>query len=221
VESLTGNRQVIKADALAWMDANSADPRASVITSLPDLSELTRFDLEGWRAFFVAAARRVIRWVPAEGITIFFQSDIRVEGALVDKSSLVVRAAEEERASLVWHKIVCRKPPGFLAFGRPGYSHMIAVTRGPIPPMRAPGPEVLPAGEMPWSRAMGVNACHVACRYLLDNTATRVVVDPFCGRGTVLAVANSLGLDAIGVDVSERRCRAARAMELGAHHAAD
>jgi hypothetical protein len=58
---------------------------------------------------------------------------------------------------------------------------------------------------------MGITACRVACRYLLDNTRSRVVVDPFCGRGTVLAVANELGLDAIGVDVSARRCRAAAA----------
>ena len=57
---------------------------------------------------------------------------------------------------------------------------------------------------------MGVEACHVACRYLLDETATRLIVDPFCGRGSVLAVANALGLDAIGVDVSARRCSAAR-----------
>lgn len=209
------SRRVFQADALAWMDANPPEPNASVVTSLPDVSELTQYDLAGWRTFFVAAARRVIRWVPPEGVAIFYQSDIRVAGALVDKGYLVVRAAEEEGASLLWHKIVCRKPPGFIAHGRSSYSHMIAVTRGPIPPMRAPGPEVLPdAGEMRWSRAMGATACRVACRYLLDNTPTRVVVDPFFGRGTVLAVANELGLDAIGVDISKGRCRAARAMSL-------
>lgn len=209
------SRRVFQADALAWMDANPPEPNASVVTSLPDVSELTQYDLAGWRTFFVSAARRVIRWVPPESVAIFYQSDIRVEGALVDKGYLVMKAAEEEGASLLWHKIVCRKPPGFIAHGRSGYSHMIAVTRGPIPPMRAPGPEVLPdAGVMPWSRAMGTTACLVACRYLLDNTPTRVVVDPFCGRGTVLAVANELGLDAIGVDVSKRRCHAARAMSL-------
>lgn len=71
---------------------------------------------------------------------------------------------------------------------------------------------------MPWSKAMGVEACRLACRYLLDETDTRVVVDPFCGHGTVLAVANALGLDAIGVDRSARQCRAARRLvvDLGA-----
>jgi hypothetical protein len=39
-------------------------------------------------------------------------------------------------------------------------------------------------------------------------------VDPFCGKGTLLAVANAMGFDAIGVDRSPKRCRAARALVL-------
>ena len=45
-------------------------------------------------------------------------------------------------------------------------------------------------------------------------TPTRTVVDPFCGWGTVLAVANAVGLDAVGVDCSARMCRKARALHL-------
>jgi SAM-dependent methyltransferase len=45
-------------------------------------------------------------------------------------------------------------------------------------------------------------------------TTTRTVVDPFCGFGTVLAVANALGLDAIGVDRSKRMCQRARRLRL-------
>jgi hypothetical protein len=74
---------------------------------------------------------------------------------------------------------------------------------------------VLPqAGAMPWKRAMGVEACRVACRFLRDDTATRLVVDPFCGHGTALAVANALGFDALGVDRSVKCCRAAEALVL-------
>ena len=34
-------------------------------------------------------------------------------------------------------------------------------------------------------------------------------MDPFCGYGSVLAIANDAGLHAIGVDLSRRRCRGA------------
>ncbi len=61
---------------------------------------------------------------------------------------------------------------------------------------------------------MGVNACLAACRFVLEQTPTRTVVDPFCGRGSVLAAANALGLDAIGVELSPKRARQARNLTI-------
>jgi hypothetical protein len=205
------SRLIIQAEALAWLDANPAEPGSSVVTSLPDFSELPALGFDGWRAWFLGAARRIVRWIPEDGVAIFFQSDVRREGAWVDKGYLIARAAEEESASLVWHRIVCRLPPGTPSFGRASYSHLLCVSRLPRPAPRHGAPDVIPdAGHKPWSRAMGVLACELACRYLRDETATRRVVDPFCGHGTALAVANALGLDALGVDLGARRCRAAR-----------
>ena len=205
-------RSIINGDALAWLAANTADLHASVVTSLPDVSEL-QLELDAWRAWFIAAARQVIAWTPRAQAAVFFQSDIRVGGAIVDKSYLVMRAAELEGAQLLWHKIVCRRPPGTISFGRPSWSHMLCVAREGRPPARAPGADVMPdAGFMPWSRAMGVAACRAACTYLRDEVGARTIVDPFCGRGTVLAVANTLGLDGVGVELSAKRCRAARAL---------
>jgi len=207
------SRTIIQGEALAWMAENPAQEGMSVVTSLPDLSEVSPLDLAGWREWFVLAAQRVIAWTPREGVAVFFQSDIRHEDTLVDKSYLVMKAAEREGACLLWHKIVCRKPPGTIAFGRPSWSHMLCVARAARPTPKRPGPDVLPdAGFMPWSRAMGVRACEAACAYLRDEALARVVVDPFCGRGTVLAVANAMGLDAVGVELSAKRCRHARSL---------
>ena len=205
----TPRRDVVEAEALAWLDANPAPAASSVITSLPDVSELA-LGFDAWRAWFLAAAQRVIRWVPDDGVAIFFQSDVRHRGVWVDKGYLVMRAAEDAGASLVWHKIACRKPAGTYSNGRATYAHLLCVSRMPRPTTQM-SPDVLPdAGRMPWSKAMGMNACRLACRYLREETDTRVVVDPFCGHGTALAVANAQGLDALGVDVSRRQCKAAR-----------
>ena len=65
---------------------------------------------------------------------------------------------------------------------------------------------------MTWSRAMGTRACDAAVAFVASLGA-RVVVDPFCGMGSVLAAANARGLDAIGVELSRRR--AAKARRLG------
>ena len=61
---------------------------------------------------------------------------------------------------------------------------------------------------------MGETACRVACRFLRDETSTKTIVDPFCGEGSVLAVANALGFAALGIDLSAKRCKAARQQTL-------
>jgi DNA modification methylase len=40
------------------------------------------------------------------------------------------------------------------------------------------------------------------------------VVDPFCGSGTTLAVANKFGLDAVGVDIAKEYCEKARKLKI-------
>jgi hypothetical protein len=209
---VTFERRVIKAEALAWMKDNVAAPDTSVVTSLPDVSELS-LDVDTWKAWFIEASRAVLRWVPRSGVAIFYQSDIRRGRVWIDKGHLVMRAADEEGVDLLWHKIVCRSPPGTVTAGRPGYSHMLCF--GAASTTRPSLPDVLAeAGPAPWTRGMGIAACELACTFLRAATTTRTVVDPFCGRGTVLAVANAMGFAALGIDVNARRCRAAKRLTL-------
>lgn len=204
-----------QAEALAWLAAHPAEPRTSVITSLPDVSELAARGFEAWRRWFVEALKAVLSWVPADGVAIFFQSDIVHRGVWVDKGYLVLSAAEASGHALVWHKVVCRVAPGTASPGRAGYSHLICVAREPRPAFRQALPDVLPdAGFEASQKAMGVDACALAVRFVLAETDARTVVDPFCGQGTALAVANALGLDAVGVDQSARCCRAARKLRV-------
>ncbi len=184
----------------------------SVVTSLPDVSELPGMTIETWRDWCSETARIILEWLPESGVAAFFQSDIRCGAVWVDKGYLVSRGAERANASLLWHKIACRLAPGTPTLGRASYAHLLCFGRRP--PCRAPShasPDVLPdAGAKSWSRAMGSVACELACRYLVEETSTDTVVDPFCGHGALLAIANALGLSAIGVDLSAKRCRAAR-----------
>jgi len=151
--------------------------------------------------------------VADDAVAIFYQTDIKREGRWVDKSFLVQLGAEAAGSSLLWHKVVCRIPPGGVAFGRPAYAHMLCVSRSRRLPSGRSSADVLPAlGTMTWPRAMGTAACEAAARFLVAETDARVVVDPFCGVGTMLAVANAYGLDAVGCELSRRR--AARAARL-------
>lgn len=203
---------IVQGDGLEWMRVQPSAPGTSVITSLPDLSELPELGFDGWQRWFVDAARAVLRWVPERDMAVFYQSDVLHEHVWVSKSHLVMQAADAEGARLVWHKIVCRRAPGTSTWARASYSHMLCFTRGEVPVVQAASPDVLPdAGETSWSRGMGASASALACRYLRKHTQTQRIVDPFCGRGGVLAVARALGFEVIGIELSKKRCRAARA----------
>ena len=207
-------RIVHHADAVAWLAAQGRIAGASVVTSLPDVSEAPGLGLDGWRRWFVGAAAAAMNATADDGVAIFFQSDIRRHGAWIDKGALVAAAADDARMTLLFHKIVCRVPPGSATSGRAGYAHLLGYARGVRPP-RGASADVLPdGGFVPGPRAMGVNACLAACEVVRRDTPTRTVVDPFCGWGTVLAVANAVGLDAVGVDLSARMCKKARTLEL-------
>jgi hypothetical protein len=203
------------ADAVAWLRARGRLDGCSVVTSLPDVTELPGLDLAAWTRWFEDAAELVMHAVPDDAVAVFFQSDVKRAGAWVDKGAMVQRAADRARTRLLFHKIVCRKAAGTVTFGRASYSHLLAYSRGVRPRAERATADVLPdAGFMPGTKAMGVNACADACRFVLRETQTRTIVDPFCGYGTVLAVANALGLDAIGVDLSSKMCRKARTLRV-------
>jgi hypothetical protein len=208
-----GRRTVECADALTWLAARETLEGCSVITSLPDASEFPALSLAEWKQWFIRSAALVMEKVPAQGAALFYQTDVKKDGAWVDKGYLISRAAEEAGCEPLWHKVVCRAAPGSITFGRPAYSHLLCFSRAVRVELSRATPDVLPAaGEVTWTRGMGVQACLVACRFVLEHTLTRVVVDPFCGHGTVLAVANALGLDAVGVELSRKRAKKARAL---------
>src|SRR5512132_1349603 len=116
--------------ALGWMERARVLRGCSLITSLPDASELPELSLEEWKRWFAASARRVVASCPPEGVAIFYQTDIKREGTWVDKGYLVSRGAEECGAALLWHKVVCRRPPGAITYGRPAYAHLLCFSAG-------------------------------------------------------------------------------------------
>jgi len=214
--ALPVRRVVHCAEAVAWLRARGRIDGASVVTSLPDVSEVGR-PLAEWQAWFVATARLMVETVADEAVAVFFQSDIKRDGTWIDKGALAIRGAEAAGARVLFHKIVCRRPPGSVTGGRPGFTHLIAVSRALRCPDVLPIPDVIvDAGPQLWVRAMGVRAAAHAVRFARDQARAQLIVDPFCGVGTVLAVANALGVSAFGVEKSAKRAEQSRRVEVTA-----
>jgi hypothetical protein len=208
-------RVVHETDGVAWLAQATLPATHAIVTSLPDHSEVPAMGFAGWRTWFVDTAALACRQVADDAVVVFYQTDVKHDGRWIDKGFLVSLGAERAGSSLLWHRIVCRVPAGLVTFGRPAYAHMLCFSRSlRLAPGQAAA-DVLPQlGAMTWARAMGMDACDAIARFVLAHTACRTIVDPFCGVGTMLAVANAHGLDAVGVELSPRRARRARQLTL-------
>jgi hypothetical protein len=210
------SRVVHQGDGVAWLRENELPRDFAIVTSLPDSSEVPALGFDGWRAWFIDTASLICSRVAQDAPAIFFQTDVKLGGRWIDKAHLVHLGADAANAQLLWNKVVCRAPPGTTTFGRPAYAHLLCFSRALTLEHAQSSPDVIPKlGEMPWARAMGVAACEATAQFLLAHTACRTVIDPFCGVGTMLAVANNYGLDAIGVELSLKRAEKARTLQIG------
>jgi hypothetical protein len=208
-------REVFCDDAVAWLERYEDRGGTSFLGSLPDFSEFQTWTLGQWKEWFEATAALILTKTSPDGVSIFFQSDIKHEGLWVDKAFLVQKAAERLGHGLLFHKIFCRSAPGTVMFGRPAYSHMLAFSRTVVPDVARSTADVLPdLGAKTWVRGMGLEASLFAATFVRKHTATRTLVNPFCGEGSVLAAANHAGLNAVGIERSPKRAEKARHLRV-------
>eukprot|EP00392_Amoebophrya_sp_AT5.2_P014604 g14765.t1 len=64
------------------------------------------------------------------------------------------------------------------------------------------------------ARCQGLECTHRVLQWIRDNFEFGGLVDPFCGAGTGLAVAETYGLWSVGCDLSRRRVRQAERLQL-------
>ncbi|CAE7887213.1 BRCC3 [Symbiodinium microadriaticum] len=233
-------RRVLQRDALEWMQelGTSGFPENScVFTSLPDWSEIKKgqnLPLNMYVAWFRRALRLLFRACKKETIVVFYQTDICSSGQWLDKAAMICQEADMAGAALLWHKISF--DPEAVDMPRRGnnadYSHLLCflISSGaPDPRWEATGrdegravlsgkcsiPDLVPRGRKVYAQGMGANVVTTVLSWIRKvKPTTETIVDPFCGRGTVLAVANQLGLSALGVDVDQACMKAAQRLDM-------
>ncbi|MBN8551025.1 MAG: SAM-dependent methyltransferase [Deltaproteobacteria bacterium] len=210
-------RTVHQADAIAWLQQTPVLTGCSLVASMPDISEFPSYSPAQWKEWFVQTAQLILSRTPDDGVCVFYQSDIKLDGEWIDKGFLCQKAAESSGHALLWHKIACRVEPGRVTFGRPGYSHILCFSKQVKAEISKSTSDVLPdLGEKIWERGMGITACALIAKFIAEQTATRTIVNPFCGQGSMLAVANALGLSAIGIERSAKRAALAEQLNVSA-----
>lgn len=195
-------------DSLTWLAGKQFK---AIITSLPDMSELgcTAVKYTDW---LDAAAKVLAAATATDGCIIFYQTNRKYKGALVDKDFLISQVFYAAGFKKIFHKIVLRKEPGKKDLYRPTYSNMFCfgkeIASGPV------APDVLYAGTMLHPNGMGLNACAAAIGFVQQTIDTDTILDPFCGTGSVLATANKNGYHAIGIDIDPEKIALAKILTL-------
>jgi hypothetical protein len=182
----------------------------SIITSLPDADD-HGWTQQYWRDWFGLAVQLCLRATPDDALCIFYQTDRKFDGRQIAKDRYIMDLARGiGYGEPLWHKIALTRPIERVSMFRPAYSHMLAFSMkaGPGPAT----PDVMPAGRKLYPDGMG---CHAAL--FMAKQAERVsshVTDPFCGRGTILAAAEAIGLDSLGIDIDLTQCERARSISM-------
>lgn len=198
-------KQIIAADALEWLPKNRRI--GGLVLSPPDADEIGA-DLITWKDWLMRAT--TMCFDATTGPIVFYTTDRRYNGRLVSKASIVYEVESRLGINTAWHKIVLRRGPEKTDLHRPTYTHMIALGERPGPTTA----DVIYRGDMLYPNAMGFHAAKVALDWISRYTDT--VIDPFCGRGTIPAIADAMGMNAIGVDIDPDQCAYARKLKVSA-----
>lgn len=208
-------RELFCTDVFEWLNQNPLTDGTSVVASMPDFSEFSNTTLDEYKNIFTDMAEKVLIATPSNDVTIFYQSDIKVDGRWLDKAFLIQKAAEKLAHAQLWHKVICRVPPGMTTFGRPSYTHILAFSKNFTLDPKDSSADVLPQmGEKLWERGMGVKGAMMMAKFIKEKVGSHTLVNPFCGMGSLLAVGNAYGLNVVGIERSPKRLKSAELVKF-------
>lgn len=208
-------RTVHTADAVAWLESSPILEGCSLLASMPDISEFPQHTLQQWKEWFTGTAKLILSRCPDDGVTLFYQSDIKIDGVWIDKGYMCQKAAESLGLEQLWHKAICRVPPGTATYGKPSYTHLLCFSKNVrLDPGKSTADIVPEVGDKTWQRGMGFNSCMMIAKFLADQIKAKTLVHPFCGEGGMLAAANFHGIKGIGIERSPKRADKARRLRI-------
>ena len=76
-----------------------------------------------------------------------------------------------------------------------------------------PVTDVIARGDVTYANGFGIDAVNLVIQFLKKHKI-KSVTDPFVGSGTVVAIANAMGLKGIGVDIDKKQCAKAKVLTI-------
>tara|TARA_R110000824_G_scaffold18775_1_gene73760 strand:+ start:1157 stop:1789 length:633 start_codon:yes stop_codon:yes gene_type:complete len=176
-----------------------------VFTSPPDAEEIEK-TLEDWEIWFRNAISLCFK--SSLGPVVFYVTDRKSGGRIHSKAGLIFSEAAKCGSIPAWHKICLRRDVGQIDIHRPTFTHLLAFNGLP----GKASSDVIQRGKTVYKNGTGLVAARVGVEWIKKQAES--ITDPFCGQGTIIAVAEALGVRAIGIDIDEMQCKKARQLYL-------
>lgn len=179
----------------------------AIITSLPDMDEIN-MDIPEWTKWITRACIQLAAALDDDGIIFFYQTNRKHKGYLIDKSWMITNCFYFLGYKKIHEKIVLKQKVNTVSLFRPAHSKIFSFSKKLTSGKGVP--EVFDTGKMLYKNAMGYNAAKSCVNYIKKHVDTDTILDPFCGQGSVLKIANDMGMNAIGIDILKEQCKLAK-----------
>lgn len=186
-------------DSIEWLKEQPDASLDTVITGIPDLSEITDYtpdNMENYRGFVAEVVQLLAAKVRPDQFIIFIQTDRRRDGVWIDKAFEIQTVMKSQGVPLRFHKIIINKKG--IDLYRVGFSHVLAFSRSARYSKRMP--DIFEAGFRLWANATPLTPV-VALMELMQRQGVRRIIDPFAGLGTVGLVANIYGIRSWNIEL--------------------
>ena len=194
-------RIVICSDAHIWLNNNKNNK--AIITSLPDMEEVG-MDVNDWVNWIKKTCKLIIDSLDDNGIVIIYQTDRKYKGRILDKKTLISNEFIKLGYNNIFNKIVLKQKPETTNLFRPTFTNLFGFSKKITSGKSTP--DVINCGKMIYKNAMGLNACKTSIEFIKSKIDTNIIIDPFCGQGSILKIANEMGFNSIGVDILKEQC---------------
>ena len=190
-------------DAMAWLYGKKNV--GAIVTGIADSNEIG-ISVKEWIPWFRHLTALCLNATSEDCPCVFIQTDRKEGGRWLSKAAMTMKVAELMGFRLLWHKISLRHQPGTIDMFRPGYTNMLAFSQEAK--IGKATPDVIPPGRLVYENATNWDAAMVGVEFA--KRFTNKLVDPFCGRGTIPAIANGLGMDVTAVDIDKDQIEEAK-----------
>lgn len=204
-------RTVHQMDAIKWLKSQNNNTLSHIICSIPDASEL-QMSQHKYPAYFGDTVELLCKKLSAKGYLILVQTDRKSNGQVFSKATLATQRAGKAGCNLMWHKIALLAQVGKIhnmGFTT-GYTHVLCYSRSNKP--GAASADVIPSSLRTWKNGMPLAAAKVAVDFVKQQQKVMAgaIYAPFCGKGTILALADKANLQSVGIEIDKARCTDAR-----------